>query len=715
MPISGMSNPTQFRHYLIAQDAEGNNIEVVRSGEQVGVLAFDSQRMSFVHCHVLLESLKNRKSFEDRGQIIRDRGHPLLARLVDFGEDDGSPFYITENVDGETLTSYLSRTESIPVWLAIKISVGALRAVEACLARGDFMPISPLDSLRIIQTGPMRLSILLADYRMLADASSKSGKGRLVKGAFEKQSQFISAFFSEQSSGKSAIDEPIINATDFSELLQKLISTAGPGLEAEITKLIKELTVGKPATPMGELAAHYKPRSLLAPHLATFQELARSSVHSVRVLSQKLDSTNPYTLRGNLLKSGQSIVLEQVPPYRMAGNLVNDALREVQNVPKTGKFPNLVPIVYMEEVEGIQCMAETAVEGVALSELLDSRGTLEVQESYLVLAGLDAALGQLEKAGVGTKKLRLEDIFLFTGFGREHPQETTLLETKLNEWPGFSIVLRTHPCLHSMACRGTDPGIHLPLSSKVKPDVEFIWNGGWMAALCSLLIGRPMSVGIAAATEDAQTDSAYRLLDDEMAKTRSGNPTARAAFLARYARVIQQYDLAQPTGGFWQELSGSSSAQGRAMEVARKASNLPASRGEIADTTKKRELGFAELLIGGHAPDDEPEVSTGGLRKMAPGVRSRQHSESVESSWRSLRSETPAWVQALFFVIGSITLGALLAQISGRSIWQKEPAPEIPIAEVIVAPRAEVVPPISLPVPPVKPLMDIDLDKPAKK
>jgi hypothetical protein len=191
---------------------------------------------------------------------------------VDFGEDDGSPFYITENVDGETLTSYLSRTESIPVWLAIKISVGALRAVEACLARGDFMPMSPLDSLRIIQTGPMRLSIILADYRMLADTSSKSGKGRLVKGAFEKQSQFISAFFSEQSSGKSAIDEPIINATDFSELLQKLISTAGPGLEAEITKLIKELTVGKPATPMGELAAHYKPRSLLAAHLATFQE-----------------------------------------------------------------------------------------------------------------------------------------------------------------------------------------------------------------------------------------------------------------------------------------------------------------------------------------------------------------------------------------------------------------------------------------------------------
>ncbi len=710
-----MSSPTQFRHYLIAQDVEGNNIEVVRSGDQVGVLAFDSQRMSFVHCHVLLEALKNRKSFEDRGQIIRERGHPLLARLVDFGEDDGSPFYITENVDGETLNGYLARAESIPVWLAIKLTVCTLRSVEACLARGDFLPMSPLDSLRVVQTGPMRLSVILADYRMLADTSSKSAKGRLVKGAFEKQAQFISAFFNEHLSAASALNEAAIGAADFSELLQNLVSTASPGLEGEIAKLRQDLSQAKLVAPEGELAAHFKPRSLLAPHLATFQELARSSVHSVRVLSQKLDSRNPYTLRGTLLKSGQSIILEQVLPPRMAGTLVADALRERQNIPKIGKFPNLVPIVYLEEVEGIQCVAETAVEGVALSDLLEARGILEIQESYLVLAGLDAALGQLEKAGVSTKKLRLEDIFLFTGFGREHSQEAVLLETKLNEWPGFSIVLRTHPCLHSMACRGTDPAVYLPLTDKVKPDVEFIWNGGWMAALGSLLIGKSMSIGLKTASEDKQTDSAYRLLEDELDKARGGNPTSRAAFLSRYARVIQQYDLAQPAGGFWQELSGSNSAQGRAMEVARTASALPAARGETQDLAKKPQLGFAELLIGGHAPDAEPEPSPGGLRKMAPGVRSRQRVDSVESSWRSLHTETPPWVQAVFFVIGSIILGALLAQISGRSLWQAEALHEAPAAEIIGAPKAEIVPPISLPVPAVKPLVDIDLDKPAKK
>src|SRR4051812_43525826 len=113
-----MSSFTQFRHYLISQDAAGANIEMARTGEQVGVLAFDSQRLQFVHCHVLLERLRDRRAFEARTRMLSDSGHPLVARVLESGEDDGSGYYITENVDGETLPSLLSRHETLPVWLA---------------------------------------------------------------------------------------------------------------------------------------------------------------------------------------------------------------------------------------------------------------------------------------------------------------------------------------------------------------------------------------------------------------------------------------------------------------------------------------------------------------------------------------------------------------------------------------------------------------------
>jgi hypothetical protein len=78
-----MSTPTQFRHYLISQDAAGANIELIRSGEQVCVLAFDAKRLCFVQCHVLLEPLgRNRAAFEERGRILAETGHPLAARVL---------------------------------------------------------------------------------------------------------------------------------------------------------------------------------------------------------------------------------------------------------------------------------------------------------------------------------------------------------------------------------------------------------------------------------------------------------------------------------------------------------------------------------------------------------------------------------------------------------------------------------------------------------
>ena len=116
-----MSEPSQFRHYQIIQDADGNNVELVRNAEQVSVLAFDMQRLEYVHCHVLLEPLANRPAFEEACKSLQKRGHPALARMIEFGEDEGNPFYITSNIDGEPLRPYLARQQDIPGWLAIML------------------------------------------------------------------------------------------------------------------------------------------------------------------------------------------------------------------------------------------------------------------------------------------------------------------------------------------------------------------------------------------------------------------------------------------------------------------------------------------------------------------------------------------------------------------------------------------------------------------
>ena len=695
-----MAAPTQFRQYLIAQDAEGNNIEVLRTAEQVGVLAFDVRRLIFVHCHVLLEALKSRRSFDDRARKFKQSGHPLLARLLESGEDEGSSFYITANVDGETLRSYLKRFDQLPVWLAMKLTALSLQALQAILQVGDFLPQQLLDVLRVVQTGPQELTVMLADYRLVDAEGTKTAKARFAKGAFEKQEQFLGVFFLEKLQTGSSIQEAQLNGADFTELLENFLGSCGTGVEDGIDKFLKTLAKTTPSPPAGELAASLKPRPLIAPLLTGFADVARSVSNQVRIQSQKLDAAQPYSMRGTYTKTGQDVAVEQVPPLRMIGSSPIDTLKQVLHLPKIGKFPNIVPVLFVEENGGLLCAGETAVEGIPLSEVMAARGTLDTQEAYLVLAGMDAALGQLEKANVPTRRLRVEDIFLFTGFGKMPLNEAGLLSQKLNEWPGFSVVLRAHPTLSSMSGRGTDPGMLLPSEPKTKAGVEAIWNGSWMAALGCFLAG--MSSGEAAKhlTGVADVDTIFRVFEDELAKGRKGTPSSRSEFLARYARVMHHHDLAHPQepAGFWTELSGSGAAQGRAAEIARAAANpapdkgtapagvkapMPASARPPAAAEEAPVIGFAEALIqrpSGGAGAAEP-VHSGGLRAMREELRTHHHAEEFESSWRPMHNATPLWIKLFYFAVGSVILGAALAHLSGRALWQAyQPAPPNAVA-----------------------------------
>ncbi|MEI6536060.1 MAG: Sel1-like repeat-containing protein kinase family protein, partial [Verrucomicrobiaceae bacterium] len=640
-----MSSPSLFKHYLICQDVAGKNIELIRSGEQVAVLAFDSQRFLFVHCHVLMEPLADRGAFEDRARVLQKEGHPLLARMLDFGEDEGSPYYITANIDGEPLRDLISRHEEIPVWLAMQLAALAIGAVHALGERGDFLSRQPLSVLRVVQTGLKRLQVCVADYQLTTDSALKAGRSRDQKAGFSRQAQILMAFFADQLRNAGGA-EAMLSGGDFSELLHALLVSITPGLGAALDELRNTLTSLQPPSPPGDLAALYKPKPLIVPLLASFQEVARCVAQSVRMQSQRLDPSQPYALRGKLMKTGQGILVEQVPPFRLVGAAPSGALQQAVNSPKSGKLPNLMPVVFVEEHDGIECFAETAVEGITLAELLEARGALDPQEVYRVLADLDVALSQFENAGRANRRLRLEDIYLFTGFGHENPRDTGLLEQKLNEWPGFSIVLRGHPCLHSMVGRGTDPAVLLPIRSATTSGLETLWNGEWLAVLAACLLGRINDV-----KESSEPDTIALLMNDELALARGGSPGSRPAFLGRFARAVRELDLAQISGGgFWTEMGGSKISIRTAPEVRLKAAvNSP----EIMPASDELDLsiGFAEALM---RPFAENQIE-----------------EPDESSWNGFRKRRPFWIKPLVLLIVAIAAAAWLANSQGRALWQR--------------------------------------------
>lgn len=703
-----MANPTQFRHYLIAQDAEGANVEVARSADQVAVFAFDSKRQAFVHCHVLLDPLADLKGFEERARKLHVKGHPLRARVLEYGEDDGSAFYITENVDGETVRAYLERRESLPTRLAVKLTAEALRAADALLVDGDYLTPTPLDVMRILQTGAQKLAVVAADFRLVGSGPSGAEEG----GGVAERLQFLKAYFNGQFQKGTLLDEAVTDAAEFRDLLDKLLQACQPGHAGMLAKAAAEMESLAPRPPEGELAANLKPRPYLVGMLANFQEMARSISQTVRIQSQRLAPAQPYALRGMYMKTGQEVVVEQIPPRRLAGIFPHGVLRQVHSLPKAGKYPNLVPVVFIEHGDEVECMGETAVEGVALSELLEARGTFEPQETYVVLASVDAALEQLEKAGIPTQRMRLDDIYLFTGFGKEAPLDGALLTTKLNEWPGFSIVIRTHPCMHGMAGRGIDPGMLLPLPSPgpVRSGVEPIWNGGWMAALASFLMGMPDGLAKKHESGVPQTDTLLALIEDELLKAGKGSASSRQAFLTRYARMVQKYDTvsaAHPEGPLKdksKELSGTSAAQGPAREMPKAAAVLPAKRGGPPPMPETEadgpHLGFAEALIQRTSGDfrEEDLDEDIALPPMRSGMR--VHGPVVESSWTSVRQKRPLWLNLFIVVAGALMVGALLAHFSGRASWQNADAPQEETGSMDTAPESSEAEPVTAAVPP---------------
>lgn len=694
-----MSEPHQFRHYLIVQDAGGANVELERSAEKVAVLAFDTLRFEFAACHVLLQPVEERAAFEESCRRLRGHGHPLLARLIDFGEDEGNPFYITSAADGEPLRAYLARQQELPGWLAVMLASRALDAAVAVGARGDYLTAQPLNSLRVVQVGPQSLVVIASDYRLTP--ARATAKGRALRANFDKQGKFLRAFLLEQSGGSPTLPDHPLNAADFTELLAGCLQAASPAAISQMLDLRDSLQKLAPEHLSGEIPAPQKPRALLAPHLAGYQDVARAVSNRVRIQSQRLDMTNPYSMRGTLAKAGRPVLVEQIPPIRLVGRRVLDTARETQKLTRKNDHPHLVTLALVHEAEQLLCQAEELVDGVSLADLLRERGALDVSEAYLVLAGLDSALADLDSTSLPAQKLRLEDVFLLVAGAREAPRTARLLAARLTDWPSFSVVLRAHPCLASMSGRGTDPGLLLPPGATTSAEVPTRWHGGWLAAVGRFLLGIESAVGAPFQTANAaRDDTAARMLDDEIARTIEGRPGSRAEFLSRFARIVHQRDrvkaapssikttakeagiteiMPSPKSRPLGEAPAPADAEegGDGVEVISPGGAIAAAltgaaltQGVSTPKPDKPSAGFAELLFqGGEGEPAHPDE---------PDWARRQPAGSLPSHFEAPRDQTPFWLKAAVFLLGSMALGGFLTHLSGVALWQKRKNPPPP-------------------------------------
>jgi len=321
-----------------------------------------------------------------------------------------------------------------------------------------------------------------------------------------------------------------------------------------------------------------------------------------------------------------------------------------------------------------------------------------------VLAGMDTALTQLERAGLATRKLRLEDMFLLTGFSRDDSRSNRLLTTRLNEWPSFTVMLRVHPTLASMSGRGVNPGVLLaPAALDGNPS---IWHGGWMSAVGMCLLG--LDDGQPPPSGNRELEAVVAVLEDEMARAADKRMTGRSEFLARFARVIQHHDLALAEPPPASAPVPSAEPVKPKVEVRQGpkrnkpepvvplmiepvsplafGGGLPPLTAGIDPEGEKATIGFAELLF--QSPPQAPSKSGGGWWGQGAAA---DVAEGQVSGWGEEEPDTsPWWLKASVFLAGSMVAGAVCAHLTGGAMWLRyfkpPPRPEPPAAQAPAVP-----------------------------
>src|SRR5918999_724365 len=72
--------------------------------------------------------------FRREARAVAQLSHPHVVTVIDFGEDDGTPYIVLECIEGETLKERIKRTGRLPVAEAVAYAIEIARALSAAHA-----------------------------------------------------------------------------------------------------------------------------------------------------------------------------------------------------------------------------------------------------------------------------------------------------------------------------------------------------------------------------------------------------------------------------------------------------------------------------------------------------------------------------------------------------------------------------------------------------
>jgi len=458
------SEISSFGHLTLSRRASGETVRLVRSPDEVVLLAFDKQTKHLVELHLLragqpMEGVQKKSSMERARQAAEIRG-PTFMHILEVGEDQGVVYYTSNLSEGEFVADYVTRRGPLPPATVFPLLLQLLDDVMLLADKNRLLPQIRLDRVMLTTVEDTFLQLRLYDFGLSSPERPASDNARQVLQICELVFLLLTgksftgdnpdrypALTALPMSLRTTVRAALVDPSNTPTSLEKLRDDVREAYFAQVSSIQarntrKQLVITTTLMPTSQL-----------------QDLLLEGVPVERVLGSRFRVEDeatarryPFSVPCVNVKTALPVTVHMLPPSRIVDKLEYDAVPLQSWRFNPEKHPNILRSLSLWESPDWSFLTEEREPGFSLSRLLTERLTLNPSEVAVVLRQVNAGLEQALDCGVQRLELHPSNLFLRVGkagpmLAREHDR---LMQKRLDAWPPFHVKLRPHVTMRNL-------------------------------------------------------------------------------------------------------------------------------------------------------------------------------------------------------------------------------------------------------------------------
>lgn len=651
-----------FSQLTVARDIDGGFFELLRNELEVVCPAFDLARRCMVELHVPHSddgSGPDPKIFSQQASVASRITHPNISKVFDYGEDEGTCFYVSEFTDGEPLESYIDRCAPLPEPLALGLVLDAARGF---LSYSRALPVlAGMDLLqshvRMECSTARKLTLKVGGYSFGSRKAETLPAARVHEFYVKSLSEVLLwAVTGEQLNVQDLTDEDsaqwsvpaltLLEALDGDRPAIRTLDSAVAAIERTLEAILRD----KPDS-FRRLSDSLLPLLPLEEYLPDKEDLQLYLNDACTVDGDPFDARTPLRMgtvdtSQNLSGTIQLLPLDDIIPDDIASTWQN-ALDKNSDTDQ----PNLIKMLAYWPSEPAGFFIEEDAGQVTLEDLLEWKEKLPPAETIKILEQMETACRQAKADGLRAN-LRGAGQVVLQFACPPGTRASDLVRKPINQWPAFTVKVRTFPTFLSLL--RCPPCLAVPQRGA---DADEAAAMAWWA---QQMVGDRQDIPTSLKT----------LIDDTIAARAGGIIHTSAEFVQAFSALASNND----TTSILTNRPKAAATDARRMEAIRGRRPLRATHSIEEDELEDEEVpvilpGFAEALL--QSPGDAPVPH---LTPEHSNNLAKDQLEPAEIDYPELMDEDdyqPASAVWLFLVVIAIALllAAVFAQLSGNAFW----------------------------------------------